>query len=417
MDAGGAGTLAARPLAAPDRLVVRPAPVARASDDDVVHRPLALGRQLIRGEGGEGGEDGVGDPIARLDVAGDDRRGLLRVDEAAFGGLYLERSVRAGVRWDVLREEDAQGEVARRAGHRELTVHVAAHGTGGAGEVDRHRVALYPDGRPHWDVLVGGAVAFEEVLGGTFAVGEVPYGFPGALLGVGDHLVECLQDQVLPAPLDKLADANTRDIVRGDLGAEVAAPQGGGVDVCQEEVQDVLDVLPTAHETDRRDDDAFLVDLPRIARHAPRPHTAHVRVVRAGDGVAGDLSLIGYGGDEGDVRQVGPAGVGIVYGEDVAGFGASPHHRPDGLGHRAEMDRDVLGLGDHPAPRVEEGRRAVTALLYVRGVGAPDQDRPHLLGDPAERAREHGESYRIHALTPSPARASRPRPPAPASRA
>src|SRR3712207_7093725 len=38
----------------------------------------------------EGGEDGVGDPVARFDVAGDDRRGLLGVDQAPLGGPRSE---------------------------------------------------------------------------------------------------------------------------------------------------------------------------------------------------------------------------------------------------------------------------------------------------------------------------------------
>src|SRR5262249_33710574 len=39
----------------------------------------------------------------------------------------------------------------------------------------------------------------------------------------------------------------------------------------------------------------------------------------------------------------------------------------------------------------EDGGRAVLALLDVRGVGRPDEDLPHLLGDGEERAPDHLE--------------------------
>ena len=67
-------------LAAGDRLVVGEAVVA---DGEVVHRSLAL-----RGDRyglPERAEEDVDDAVARLDVAGGDRRGCLRVDEAASG--------------------------------------------------------------------------------------------------------------------------------------------------------------------------------------------------------------------------------------------------------------------------------------------------------------------------------------------
>jgi hypothetical protein len=67
------------------------------------------------------------------------------------------------------------------------------------------------------------------------------------------------------------------------------------------------------------------------------------------DRVTDDLILVGDGGDERYVRQVGPAGVGVVYGEDVARLGIAAHYGCDGLWHRAEVDRDVFGLGDHAA--------------------------------------------------------------------
>jgi hypothetical protein len=59
------------------------------------------------------------------------------------------------------------------------------------------------------------------------------------------------------------------------------------------------------------------------------------------------------------------------------------HHRGDGVGHRAEMHRDVLRLGDHPPAFVEERGRAVATLLDVRRECGTDEHGAHLLRDRA----------------------------------
>ena len=66
-------------------------------------------------------------------------------------------------------------------------------------------------------------------------------------------------------------------------------------------------------------------------------------------------------------------------------------HRRDGVGHRAEMDGNVLGLGDHAAALVEQGGRAVAPLLDVGRERGADEHGAHLLGDRAERAAENLE--------------------------
>src|SRR5215210_5212354 len=76
-------------------------------------------------------------------------------------------------------------------------------------------------------------------------------------------------------------------------------------------------------------------------------------------------------------------------------YGSLMANTSPGLGHRPEVDGDVFGLGDHASLRVEERRRAVAALLDVRGVGTPDKDGPHLLGDAREGACQHREGYGV----------------------
>src|SRR5215210_1800361 len=315
------------------------------------------------------------------------------------------RSVGTGVGEYVFGEQYAQCEVAGRAGDGEGTVYVAVGGVGGAREVYLHRVALDGDSGPYRDVLVCDPVALHAVLRAVPTVGEVTDGLAGAFLGVGDHLFESGEDGVFAAALYQLSDAFFGDVVRGNLGSQVAAPEGWGAYVGEQQLEHVVYVIAGSHQANRRDDDALLVDLARVAGHGAWTHPPDVGVVGSRDRVPDDLSLVGGdGGDERYVGQVRPSGVRVVYGEHVARLWVAVHYGRYGLGHRAEVDGDVLSLGDHAAIRVEERRRAVATLLDVRGVGAPDQDSPHLLGDPGQGARQNREGYGVkptHRLSPA----------------
>src|SRR5204862_105023 len=97
-------------------------------------------------------------------------------------------------------------------------------------------------------------------------------------------------------------------------------------------------------------------DVPSKSSSSSSPSI--VSVTRARGGVTG-----GGARDERDVRQVGTAGIRVVEDEDVRRPRLLCPHRGDGVRQRAEVDGDVLRLRDHPALRVEEGRRAVAALL------------------------------------------------------
>ena len=68
--------------------------------------------------------------------------------------------------------------------------------------------------------------------------------------------------------------------------------------------------------------------------------------------------------------------------------------------HRTEVDRDVLGLHHQLALSVEEGGRAVVALLDIGRVSGADQRRPHLLAGGAQGRRPSpaGRSGRSRSL-------------------
>ena len=116
-----------------------------------------------------------------------------------------------------------------------------------------------------------------------------------------------------------------------------------------------------AVEARRRNDDAFLRESLGSRGEASRLRSPHVRVVRTGDRVSEHRSR-----DDREVREVRPACIGIVEDPRLPWSRIVSPHGGDGFRHRAEVHRDVLGLGHHAAGLVEESGRAVAALLDVR---------------------------------------------------
>ena len=84
-----------------------------------------------------------------------------------------------------------------------------------------------------------------------------------------------------------------------------------------------------------------------------------------------------------------PPAYGSLRMKTSSGPGSQRDDGGDRGGHRAEVDGDVLGLGDHPAAGVEDRRRAVAPLLDVGREGRADQRRAHLLGDRAKGVADH----------------------------
>src|SRR6185436_8155248 len=96
--------------------------------------------------------------------------------------------------------------------------------------------------------------------------------------------------------------------------------------------------------------------------------------------------------------RVGAVGVGVVQHPGDPGLVRLAEHRRYGCGHRPEVDRDVLGLHANLAGRVEEGGRAVAALLGVRRVRRAHEDRAHLLAGGPQRAGDDLQLDRVEAV-------------------
>src|SRR6202044_2167004 len=105
-----------------------------------------------------------------------------------------------------------------------------------------------------------------------------------------------------------------------------------------------------------------------------------------------------HGRDHRDVGEVRAAVVRVVERIDVARLSVplvAVYHHFYGFAHRAEVHRDVRGVGDEVAVGVEDRAGEVEPLLDVDGVRGRPQALAHLLGHRHEQVGEHLEQHRV----------------------
>ena len=311
------------------------------------------------------------------------------------GRVDLDRPVGAGAGRRLGVGEDADREECRRFGHRERAVEVAVVLRVGAAEVEPQRLARDRRRDPQDDVAAGLAgVVLEHVLGPVGAVGEGGEGGAGAALGVGEDLRHSLAQQGGSMALRELGEAALADPVGGLLGAEV----GEALVRRPHPLGQPLEQAPL--DPGRRDHDALVRERVREGRHPARRRAADVGVVGAAGGEAEQLAGDEDGRDQGHVRQVGAAAVGVVEDPGDARLVALAEHGGDRVGHRAEVDGDVLGLHHQLAGGVEQRGRAVVALLDVGRVSGADQRRAHLVAGGSQPADQHLQRDRVEPAHP-----------------
>ena len=153
----------------------------------------------------------------------------------------------------------------------------------------------------------------------------------------------------LAAPaVAQLGDATRRKNVRRLLSAEVALALAPRPDIREQHAQDA------SIEPRRWKHDALLEELGRERGLASRLHPPDVSVMGTADREP-DVRRRHHR----DVRQMRPASVRVVQHEDLARLRVVLHDGLNRLRHGSQVDRNVLGLGDHPAACVEQRGRAV----------------------------------------------------------
>src|SRR5262249_28603552 len=111
--------------------------------------------------------------------------------------------------------------------------------------------------------------------------------------------------------------------------------------------------------------------------------------------------LAKYRRDHGDVGEMCPAIIGRIQHVDVSGLellAKLAAYSLDAPIHRAEMNRDVRGVGDEPSPRVEDRAGEIEPLLDIDRARCVLQRVAHLLCDRGEQIVEDFEHHRVGAL-------------------
>ena len=311
--------------------------------------------------------------------------------QAAFGRRDPHDAGHAAVRRHVFGQQRTHHEQHRRARDGERAVDVAARGGRGAGEIRVEHTVPDVHADLNRQVSVVDAVAFQPVGGGEPGRLDACQRLAGPPLGVRLEVAGGLAQHGPAVARRERAQVVRAALHRGALGREIGAARLRGPHVGEEEA------LHLGREEEWRHDHALGKDVARPRGHAPRLHAAHVRMVRPHHAVAAHRAVHLHRTDERDVREVRPAGVGIVQDEDLARRGGQCPHGGDGLVQRAQMHRNVGRLGDHLAGGVEQSRGAVASLPDVGRDRRMNQHQPHLLRDGGEGVPHHLEAHGVEA--------------------
>ena len=375
--------------AAADRLVVAEPPVA---EQDVVHRPLAAGREAERLE------ERVHEPLAGLDVAPDDGRGERRLHvEVGVQESARDREVHGAHQPLVQRQwcrqeksEDVHDDAAHDGGG---GVEVSGMLGGRSGEVDGGAVSRERDHHAQGRAVV-------EPLDRLVASRRDPAQRLADALG-GELL------QSLHLARDRRGAMITRQgaqrlgpgVVGGHRGAqvgEVVLDCPGRVGRLSEQATDgVPERLLVADQVHRGDHHALLHEAGRRGRHRAGAAAADLGVVRAAGDVPEENGRALFGEDGCDDRDVGQmrSAAGRMVGDRHIARPQRQHvaQAADAQTHRAQVHGDVRGVDDQLSGSVQDGAGEVEALLDIRRDGGAAQPLAHVGRDRAEPVGEQLE--------------------------
>ena len=197
---------------------------------------------------------------------------------------------------------------------------------------------------------------------------------------------------------DKLGELALGDVAGGELSAQIAEQLDRQADVLLDQREQGLVAHTLGIELERRDAQAFLVDLGRVRGVGPCDPAADVGVVADRGGEREPPAVVVERLEQEDVGQVHAALEGVVHDEDVARPDVLPElrdHRSERGRDRAEMARQRQALRHELAVRVAERRRVVHVVLEHARVGRAEHGERHLVGDREDRVAEQLEGDRV----------------------
>ena len=275
---------------------------------------------------------------------------------------------------------------------------------GAAREVGHHLVALHEHVDPDVVGNVLDAVVLDHVLEGITAIGKVG--------DLGAHPPLGIVHQVLAGPLedllaiffDQLGRASHAEIDRADHGAQITVILARRAHVGEQQLPDLVDVHSFLLDLDWRHADAFVEDLGRLAGERARHHAADLGDVADAHREAEKLAVDEEWLEEGVLRTVQAAPVGVVVQDDVA---VLDRVERDLLGagldqerHAADHRRAELGAGDHVALVVGERAGEIEPLVEDRRVGRLHEQDAHLAAERHHRRIDDVHGHHVHRAAP-----------------
>ena len=391
VDLDGAGPIGGGGGAGPaaDGLVVLPVLVA---EGEVVHRALAIGHDAQRRI------ERIDHVLAGLDIARHHGGRRVGRQHRARPGKDLQRLQAAGVQRDVVVHQGAEHIERRGIDDGRGAVEVAGQLVGRAGEVQGRRPGGGVHRGPHHDLPA--AVDRRAVE----AVAEPPHGAAHRLGGVGLDEAHVAGDGLRAIGPDHLRHRRRAGLARRHLRlqvGEVAVRRAGRpASRAQRRPRLRLQEPPVGHDRQGVQHHPLLVDRMRERRHRSGLDAADVGMVAArGDVEAGlrRIVLHEHRHHDGDIGQVGAAGVGVVEREGLARLQVrmAVAHGADAGAHAAQVHRHVWRVGHQPAVGVEQGAGEVEPFLDVHRMGGAFQRRAHGLRDAHEAAVEEFQGDRV----------------------
>ena len=257
-----------------------------------------------------------------------------------------------------------------------------------AGEVGVDLVAGHRQLELQEQRLRGVAAVVEVGLVAIRAVREPPDRVAHAPLGPIEECAERLADGSLTPLIGHGVQVSFRDPACALHRTQIPAAIVGSANVREQEVEDLLDGDPAAHDPQRRDAYALLVDLRCVAGEAARHHAADVLPVRHHCHDREGTVVVEHRVEEPHVVEVRASRVGVVVQVQVARADVVAIPR-EHLAGRPRQGGDVgrlldLRRGHELAGGGEHRRREVVALDDHVGVRGADDHGAHLAHDRRE---------------------------------
>ena len=308
--------------------------------------------------------------------------GSLHIDDGARWRDHFDRPERALVQGRLRVKHRLNRDQHPGGGDRSRRVHRERDLRGGAAEIGDHAITLDRERQGQKQRL---ETATHEGLEIVFVIASaVRYrgnGSAHARLGPIEVKANGFEQRIHAVAGANFMDAFLRHPASGQACLKVAEALVRYAHVGQQKLERCLIDLASLENLQWWDANALLIDLRCLARHAARHHAADIGPVRAHGGKEDEASVTEDRIDDGDVIEVGAAGVGIVEENDVAFLERCAElrhggaHRPR---HRHDMRADIFRLGDDLAVRRKQATGEILGVID---------------GDRARRAADRGAHF------------------------